>query len=279
MSTKIKISLVLVIAFLIGAGFYGYLSSLVENELKNQTPLTVGIDTNRPPFVYLDDDGKFRGFSIELSQEICKILNRKCYFKTYDITTLVNAIRDREVDIALSELPYTPKLMKDFAFSIVYYRSRSFFISTGNRVNDLTFANAPNLKIGVRNNSRQLSFLQETYAVRGSEIRSYPTYQDMISALDAGEVDVLFVGGVPGYKILTNPVGRTFFAVGFPEITTQGLDEFRIIARKNDHELIEQINQALFELYSNGKFHTLTSRYLPNDHFSQTTYSWNPTRE
>lgn len=279
MSIKIKISLVLVVAFLISAGLYGYLTSLLEGESHDQTSLVVGVDSYRPPFVYRDDNGNLIGFSIDLSQEICKILNRKCQFKTYAINTLADSIRSREIDIALSEIPYTPKLMKDLSFSIVYYRSRSFFISAESHENDLTFANAKNLKIGVRDNTPQFCFLKETYAVKGSEIRSYPTYKDMIAALNAGEVGVIFVGGIPGYKILTSPMGRMLFAVGFSEIATQALDEFRIVAHKDDHELIEQINQALFELYSNGKFHTLTSRYLPDNHFSQMTYSWNPTKE
>lgn len=279
MSTKSKIFISVVVALIISTGFYYALTSSLCSKPEEQAPLIVGIDSDSPPFVYRDKSGELSGFNVELIREICKILNRDCQFKTFEVNEFANAVRNHEIDIALSELTYTPELMREFAFSMVYYRSRSFFITANSQVHDLTFANAKNLKIGVRSKSRQLRFVNETYAVKGSEIYVYPTYSEMVSALKSGEVNAILVGGVSGYMILASPMGRKLFAGGFPEITTQGLDESRISSRKSDEELIEKINQALLELHSNGKFHELTTRYLPNDHVSQLINPWTVTRE
>lgn len=279
MSTKIKIFLALIVFVFFSVGICCWLAFSRHQDNEKQASLIVGVDADRPPFAYRDADGVLTGFNVELSREICRMLNRNCEFKTYEIAQFAEAVRQRQADIALSELVHTPSRMQEFAFSMVYYRSRSFFITASSQVHNLTFANAKNLRIGVRSKSRQWRFLQETYAVKGSEIRAYPTYQDMVSALKAGEVNALLVCGSAGYMILTSPMGQSLFAGGFPEIATQGLDEFRILSRKSDCELIEQINQALFELYSNGKFREISLRYLPADHLSQTTYSWFTTRE
>ncbi len=280
MRTFKTIFVVVVISISLCAGLYYGITSYLYSNTEKSTPLIIGVDSNRPPFVYHNSNGQLIGFTIELSREICKILNRECEIKTYEITELIDAVRNHHVDIALSELVYSPKLKHELSFSMVYYRSRSFFITANNRMNDLTFANAKNLKIGVRAKSRQACFLKETYAVKGAEIREYSTYQNMVSALRTGAVNALFVGGVAGYNILTSPMGRMLFAGGFPEISTQNLDEFRIVSRRTDINLVEQINQSLLELYSNGTFRELSQRYLPTDyHFSQSTHSWTATKE
>lgn len=60
-------------------------SSSKSSKLQNtDDTFVVGFDQNFPPFGYVDDNGEYTGFDIELAQEVAKRLDMECVLQPID---------------------------------------------------------------------------------------------------------------------------------------------------------------------------------------------------
>ena len=61
---------------------------------KDSNTFTVGFDAEYPPYGYMDENGEYTGFDLELAEEVCKLngcLTAECNYCTVRLFSLENA--------------------------------------------------------------------------------------------------------------------------------------------------------------------------------------------
>ena len=86
----------------------------------NNTILKVGTKV-APPFSMKGSDGKWIGISIELWELIAKKLNYKYKFQEETLESLLNNVKNRDLDVGIAALTVTPEREKVLDFSHSYY--------------------------------------------------------------------------------------------------------------------------------------------------------------
>ena len=96
-----------------------FVVSVYGNEPVNTDILRIGTK-KAEPFVIKNQNG-WTGITIELWKEIADSLNVKYSFTEYNLSGLLNAVKNGEIDIAVAPLTITAEREKNFDFSHPYF--------------------------------------------------------------------------------------------------------------------------------------------------------------
>lgn len=88
----------------------------------NNDTLTVGLNPD-PPFIIEQNENQWKGVSIHLWEEIAEQLNFPYRYKKYDLKKLQKALKNKEVEFAITPLTITSERLKAFQMT------QPFFIS------------------------------------------------------------------------------------------------------------------------------------------------------
>lgn len=156
----------------------------------------LGVD--QPPF-FEEHDGKLSGIDIDIAKEIAAKLGVKVRFnrdaKSFDgvVTLLANG----EADVAISKLSRTLSRAEVISFSTPYISLHRALLL--NRVSFAQLAKgrpAPDVirnytgSIGVVTNSSYAGYVRSNFP--HAKVQSYPTWEALLKALDAGEVSAAY---------------------------------------------------------------------------------------
>ena len=152
-------------------------------------------ETDQPPFYFKDKSGSLAGFDVDLAKKIAKelgvdlVINREA--KSFnDVVSLVAA---GKADMALSKLSRTLSRAKYVKYSTPY-----IVLTQGLLFNRLQLArhtSEDNIKTFIRNFDGKIGVIQKSsyvnYAKNNfpkAEIVEFPTWEDVIKAVQAGEI-------------------------------------------------------------------------------------------
>ncbi|KGP62751.1 ABC transporter substrate-binding protein [Legionella norrlandica] len=218
--------------------------------------LTIGTSKFNPPFeVWSGDKNSLYGFDITLMTEICRRLKAKCTFKAYIFDELFPALKGRKVDVVIASMIITDERRQNFIFSLPYLESNSQYITNFNsKIN--TLDDLYNKKIGVRKGTPYGK--QVLSEKRNNNIIIYSLIQDMLDGLNANQVDASLMDyEAAKYWIASEPNGYKLIGDKIPIG-----DGYAIMANPDQTQLIEQINETLLEMESDGGYLTIYSEYF-----------------
>ena len=227
----------------------------------------VAVEADYYPFSFHNEKGELTGFDVDMARSLCRRLAADCRIVEHRLSDILDGLARHEVGCAVAGLRKTPERERFAAFSDVYYRSRSFFISRTPGVGSYTFDKADGLRIGVQRNTVQYEYLIQNYFPRGARIRAYDSWSDVKEAIRSGEVSVILSDGLPGYAFLKSPQGRGLFIAGNAEDDPLATNEARIAAPETDGRLIRRINEALRAMKTEGEIQLLSLRYFSHINF------------
>jgi polar amino acid transport system substrate-binding protein len=99
-------------------------SSLAE--IRRRDTLIVGVFGDKPPFGYIDQDGRNVGFDVALARELGRVLlgdERKVTFVTLEAANRVAFLQSNKVDIILANFTNTPERAEVVDFAQPYMRA------------------------------------------------------------------------------------------------------------------------------------------------------------
>ena len=98
-----------------------FFSFSIISQSSEKKKLVVGTVVN-PPFAYKDHNQKWKGISLDLWDRIADKLNRSYEYKMYPSTKdVLEAVKKKEVDLAISAITITDKREKYLDFGHPYY--------------------------------------------------------------------------------------------------------------------------------------------------------------
>lgn len=83
-----------------------------------------------PPFIYQDTDGKFRGVSVDLLNQLNDQLKGRIEYEQYELDQLLSAIENKEVDFSINPITVTESRLRILDFSQPYFIGRLAVIAS-----------------------------------------------------------------------------------------------------------------------------------------------------
>ncbi|MCI6988321.1 MAG: transporter substrate-binding domain-containing protein [Campylobacter sp.] len=227
----------------------GFANSLSEIRAKNE--IRVGVRTNYPPFSKTDGSS-FEGFEVELSKAIAsKILGdgASVVLVGVEAKDRIPFLNDNKIDIAVANFSVTPEREKLVDVSVPYFSTYMAVVSHINkRATKLSDFNGGKMLVIPGTTSQE--YINENKNEFAS-IKSVDCLglMDCFNRLKNGEADGYFhtvfaLGAVPildrNYEVSLKSVGKPSFIA--------------VAIKKGNKELVNAVNDAIFELSKEGFF-------------------------
>ena len=151
----------------------------------NADTITFATEPTYPPFENTNEKGQIVGFDIDIANAICAKLDAKCEFKNQPFDSLIQGLKTKRYDAAISAIDITPAREKQVTFSQPYYDSSASFVAFKKGV---TLENAKN--VGVQNGSTFQQYI--TSKAKQYSAKHYASLQNAILDLKNGRVDIIF---------------------------------------------------------------------------------------
>jgi ABC-type amino acid transport substrate-binding protein len=215
-------------------------------------PLTVGSDIPYPPFEQ-GKSGEYTGFDIELMEAIGEKIGRSPEFQDTSFETIFRDVAQGKFEAVISAATITEEREKEVAFSDPYYLSeQAILVKEGSDVGGIE--DLEGKTVGAQQGTTGLELGKEK--ANAGELRPYPEGPDAINALKAGTVEAVIIDQ-PVAQNAVEEEGGVEISENVPTEETYG-----IALAKDNTELLEEINEGLAEVISNGTYKTIYENWF-----------------
>ena len=95
------------------------------DEIKKSGELRIAVFGDKKPFGYVDNDGSYQGYDIELGNQLAKDLGVKVKYVSVDAANRAEYLISNKVDITLANFTVTDERKKQVDFALPYMKSFS----------------------------------------------------------------------------------------------------------------------------------------------------------
>ncbi len=235
----------------------GDTSQSTYDQVMERGTVRIGTRNDNPPMSFIDDNGDWVGFDVDLANAVAKQLGVEPELVAVDGTTRISFLQDGEIDISVASMNHTRDREDAVDFSITYFwDNQSFLIRTG------TYSSIDELMgqtVAANAGSSAIPSWQEYSANMGGAAPDIVEFDDKQAAMQA-----LRDGAVEGYT--EDNITMLSLAAGDPnlELLPGGHNpvQFGIGLPVNDSEWRDQVNYALQELWKDGTYQEIYDHWF-----------------
>ena len=229
---------------------------------EEQETFTVGFDAEYPPYGYMDENGEYTGFDLELAQAVCDLEGWELVKTPIDWDSKDMELNSGSIDCIWNGFTVNGR-EDDYTWSKPYVdNSQVIVVPEDSDVTDLS--GLAGKIVGVQAASAALELLsdggdQADLAATFGSLQQFPDYNNAFVELQAGSIDAVAMDiGVAqyqlkqkeGYKILDEKLNSEKYAVGF---------------KLGNEELRDTVDADLDQLVADGTFAKLAEKYELTD--------------
>lgn len=228
-----------------------------ENTEDKKT-FTVGFDAEFPPYGYLDDNGEYTGFDLEMAQAVADLEGWELVKQPIDWDSKDMELSSGTIDCIWNGFTMDGR-EDEYTFSDPYIDNSQVFVVAS----DSGIDSVDDLKgkiVGTQKDSSALAALEseENKDLLNSfeKLTQYADYNTAFMDLEAGGIDCIALDvGVADYQLakrkdafkkLDEKLSSEKYAVGF---------------LKGNDELKDEVQEDIYELYDNGTVQELADKY------------------
>lgn len=250
-----------ILVFLLLVIFYHI---LIFKQEERERVLKIGFYDNYPYF-YINDNAKVCGYYNDLTKSIAKRLNFKVEYVNYKLSELLKELENGEIDLVVG-INKTPEREKLYEFSSNYINEKQYSIYTNKNIQygDLQALNG--MKMGYIEDELDNEWILNYLKSRNInvELVNGSSYKAVKTLLAENRVDFIVDNSDSDIKNKGKNVKEIFQFSSGPRY---------IIAKKNNKELINEINEALKTMdlnpsryndlyYINNFFNDISNRHI-----------------
>ncbi|MDP2853538.1 MAG: transporter substrate-binding domain-containing protein [Smithellaceae bacterium] len=161
--------------------------------------IKVAVCPTSPPNMF-EENGKYQGLDLELFEGFCKARGLKYKITSYDWQGMLGAVIGKQADVAFSAISITDKRKEVMDFSKPYMDNTWNLVSLKSRnikIKDL--AELKKFTIGYPRGMAYSGYIKDKLEPQGvyklSDVKLYPTYNEVLADLKNGNLDLAFVEG------------------------------------------------------------------------------------
>ncbi len=229
----------------------------VSEQVDESGTVRIGVRNDNPPMSFIEDDGDWVGFDIDLAEAMAEELGHELELVPVDGTTRISFLQEGQVDMSVASMNHTRSRDEAIDFSITYFwDNQSFLVRTG------TYESIDDLfgqTVAANAGSSVIDSWNAYVAEGGGPEPEIVEFDDKLAAMQA-----LRDGAVEGYS--EDNITLLSLAAGDPDLTLlpggHNPVQFGIGVPENDSEWRDEVNLALQELWKDGTFAEIYDRWF-----------------
>ena len=239
-------------------GSSGTASYRTIDEIKQSGKIVIGVFSDKAPFGYVDENGKYQGYDIYFAERIAKDLGVEVEYVSTDPASRVEYVATGKVDIILANFTVTEERAKQVDFALPYMKVMLGVVSPDNAlITDVEQLNAKNL-IVVKGTTAE-TYFEKNYP--DVNLQKYDEYADAYNALLDGRGDAFSTDNT---EVLAWAIQNPGFTVGIDALGNA--DTIAPAVQKGNETLLNWLNTEIETLGKENFFHadyqaTLASVY------------------
>lgn len=225
------------------------------------TVFTVGFDAEYPPYGYMDENGEYTGFDLELAQAVCDLEGWELVKKPINWDSKDMELNSGSIDCIWNGFTMNGR-EDDYTFSDSYVDNSQVIVVAEDSGIDTLDALAGKV-VGVQAASAALELLQseeedgqKALADTFGSLNEFADYNTAFTELQAGALDALAIDiGVAKYQIKSRGDGYKIVD------ETLNTEQYAVAFKKGNQELCDKINADLQKLTDDGTVAELAEKY------------------
>ena len=154
------------------------------DEIKESKTINIGVFSDKHPFGYVDEEGKYQGYDIYLAERLGKDLGVNINYVSTEAANRIEYLQSGKVDIILANFTVTDERKEAVDFALPYMNVALGVISPKDKVvTDLANWNADNQMIVISGTTAE-AFLVKNYP--DIKLQKYDSYATAKNALENG---------------------------------------------------------------------------------------------
>lgn len=225
--------------------------------------LKIATEAGYKPFEYRNSAGDLIGFDIDIGNELCKRLERKCVWVDQSFDSLIPGLQARKFDLANSTMTATAERAKVIDFSTpMYIVPVKLMVKKGSGL-EPTAESLKGKRVGVQQGTTMETYANKHWAPKGVTISSYPSYTNAFVDVSSGRLDATFQEAqtaVDGF--LDKPEGADY------ELADMIIDDPLFtqpiaMGMRKGNKLKPAVDKALQDMLDDGTIQTFAKKYFP----------------
>lgn len=222
-----------------------------------RTTFTVGFDAEFPPYGFMDENGEYTGFDLDLAKEVCARNGWEFVAQPVDWDSKDMELSSGSIDCIWNG--FTMQGREDeYTWSVPYVDNSQVFVvpADGGIASQADLAGKV---VGVQKDSSALAALEgdsADLAATFAELQQYGDYNVAFMDLEQGAIDALAIDiGVANYQISSRE-GQ--FVILDDKLASE---QYGIGFKLGNEELKDQVEKTLLEMADDGKFMEIAEKY------------------
>ena len=256
---KKKVALLLVLALMLGLTACGAKEEASEAVAEGDgTTFTVGFDAEFPPYGYMDDNGDYVGFDLDLAQEVCNRRGWTLQKQPIDWDAKDMELSSGSIDCIWNGFTINGR-EDQYTWSVPYVDNSQVFVVAAD-AGIATKADLAGKNVGVQKDSSALAALEDeaNADLTGSfaSLTQYADYNTSFMDLESGAIDAVAIDiGVAAYQIASRGDAYVMLEENLSS------EQYGIGFLKGNDELKNQVEETLMEMVEDGTFMKIAEKY------------------
>lgn len=245
---KIIVGMIIMVMFVLTA------CSGEGKKAEDKKVLIVGLDDTFAPMGFREkESGELVGFDVELAKRAGELMGYEIKFQPIDWSVKETELQTKKIDLIWNGYTITEKRKEQVAFTDSYLKNRQVIVTmNGSQITSKADLIGKTVSLQAMSSALEAVQKDEEFVknLKDGQVIEFATNEDAFHDLEAGRSDAIVVDEVLArYYVRQNGEGKYFFLE-----ENFGEEEFGIGLRKEDTELLSQLNTALKTMKDDGSY-------------------------
>lgn len=228
----------------------------------DENTFVVGFDAEFPPYGFMDDNGEYTGFDLDLAQEVCERNGWTLVKQPVDWDSKDMELNSGSIDCIWNGFTMNGR-ENDYTFTKPYV-DNSIVVAVAADSDIASLDDLAGKVVAVQTDSSGLAALQgedaseENIALAASfaDLQQIPDYNTAFMNLEAGAVDAVVLDiGVAKYQLANNPEK---YKILDTQVSTE---QYAVGFKKGNTELCDKVEATLEEMAADGTLAEIAGNY------------------
>lgn len=212
-------------------------------------------DADGTPFTFRDEKGLPTGFDIDVMNAIAEDQHFAVTYEILPWSLILPSIADGKADLAIGHISITDERRQTHNFSDAYYTSYQAALLKPELAQITSFNQLADKRVQVLKGSVQETLMSQMNIATTSKDNVFPMVKDLVN--DKADALVLDNGILQYYQ--QQQADKNFRLI---EDKSLGEDPYGIVVKKDNAELLVQVNQGLANIRQNGKYQQIEQKWF-----------------
>ena len=218
------------------------------DEIKESKKINIGVFSDKNPFGYVDENGKYQGYDVYFAERIGKDLGVEINYVSTEAASRVEYLETGKVDIVLANFTVTEERAQKVDFALPYMNVALGVVSPeDNVITDLSQI-GPDDQVIVISGTTAETYLEKNHP--DIKLQKFDTYASAKTSFENG-TGVAWAND--NTEVIAYAIENEGYVVGIPSLGSQ--DTIAPAVSKGNESLLNWLNEEIVKLGDENFFH------------------------